>query len=117
MADSKEPKMPHPNDPVTPDDFNPTHDKQFPHGQADIIGEKEVHLAEDPGYEDDMTDAEGRQVGMRRTGEFIVPDDNNVTGEGWTLPTRAGGGWNHPVEPSLEEQIEEPEGPNKTNQK
>ncbi len=115
MTNSNESKTPHPDNPVTPEDYNPTHDREYPHGQKDITGEKEVHLAEDPGYEDDVTDSEGRSVGMRRTGEFIVPDDNNVTGEGWTLPTRAGGGWDKALETSMEEQIDEPETPGKTN--
>lgn len=117
MADSKESKMPHPKNPITPDDYNPTHDKNYPHGQADIKGDKDQPLGDSPRYEDDVRDEEGRPAGMRRTGEFIVPDENNITGEGWTLPTRAGGGWDKALDTSLEEQIEEPETPNKTNQK
>lgn len=110
-------KTPHPDDPMTPRDYDPTHAKEYPPDEEEITGEKEKHLAEDPGYEDDMTDEKGRPVGMRRTGEFIVPDENNIAGEGWTVPTREGGGWDHPVEPSLEEQIDEPETPGKTKQK
>ena len=103
-------KVPNPDDPINPDDYNPTHDRDYPHDEQDIKGEKEVHLADTSNaYEVDMTDEEGRQPGMRRTGQFIVPIDEETAGEGWTLPTRAGGGWDHPVEPSLEEQIEEPE--------
>lgn len=107
-----------PNNPVNPEDYNPTHDGEYPHEQEDIKGEKEVHLADTSNaYEVDMTDEQGRQPGMRRTGKFIVPVEEDTAGEGWTLPTRAGGGWDHPVEPSLEEQIEEPENEGKTKKK
>ena len=117
MDKDKKPTVPHPDDPVTPRDYNPDHDKQYPHDKSEITGEKEVHLAEDPGYEDAVTDEQGRQPGMRRTGKFIIPDEENSAGEGWTVPTRAGGGWDHPVEPSLEEQIDEPERQPKRKQK
>lgn len=107
MAERKKPDS---KNPVNPEDYNPTHDGEYPHDEHDITGEKEVHLADTSNaYEVDMTDEEGRQPGMRRTGQFIVPNDEDMAGEGWTLPTRAGGGWDHPVEPSLEEQIDEPD--------
>lgn len=110
--------IPHPNDPVKPEDYDPTHDKEYPHEEEDIVGEQVQHIAEESNqYEVDMTDEQGRPPGMRRTGQFIVPIDEDMAGEGWTLPTREGGGWDHPVEPSLEEQIEEPETPDKTNQR
>ena len=106
MTDKDKTTKPDTDDPENPRDYNPEH--EYPHEQSEIKSPPEKHLVEDPGYEDDVTDEKGRQPGMRRTGEFIVPDDNNIAGEGWTLPTRDGGGWDHPVEPNLEEQIDEP---------
>lgn len=117
MADNKKPRVPHPNDPVMPADYNPDHDKEYPHESTDITGEKEQHLVEEETYETDMRDEEGRPPSMRRTGQFIVPDDEETAGEGWTLPTRPGGGWDHPLEQSLEEQIDEPETPQDVNNK
>lgn len=107
--------IPHPNDPQVPRDFDPTHDKEFPHEETDITGQTEDLPHDVQTYESDMTDAQGRKVGERQTGEFIVPDDNNVTGEGWTVPERKGGGWTKARETSLEEQIDEPDGPGETN--
>jgi hypothetical protein len=115
--EDKKNQIPHPNDPVTPRDYDPTHDKEFPHEETDISGDEHAHDAEKQRYEDDVTDEMGRPVSMRRPGEFILPDDENVTGEGWTLPTRPGGGWDQALEHSLEEQIDEPESPDKTNQR
>ena len=62
MADNKKPRVPHPNDPVMPADYNPDHDKEYPHESTDITGEKEQHLVEEETYETDMRDEEGRPV-------------------------------------------------------
>lgn len=113
--DDKKNRTPSPDDPVTPEDYNPEHEREFPPDQSEVRGENEHQGAELNDYEHDVTDEKGRQPGMRRTGEFIIPDGENSAGEGWTVPTRPGGGWDHPVEPPLEEQIEEPENPGKQN--
>lgn len=115
MAKKNEtPKVPHPNDPVTPRDYDPSHDKEFPHENTDITGAENPNDREN--YEDDLRDEKGRPVSMRRTGEFIIPDDENVDGE-WTVPTREGGGWNKALDHPLEEQIDERESESKTNRK
>jgi len=108
--------MAEPKDPITPKDYNPE-GKDYPHEPEDIIGEPDKGAVQDENYETETTDEEGRPVGMRRSGHFITPIDEDMAGEGWTLPTRAGGGWDHPVEPSLEEQIDEPETPQDINNK
>ena len=117
MENDRKDKTPTPSDPLTPQDYDPTHDKNYPHEQADVAGDVHAHDAEKIRYEDDLTDEEGREVGMRRSGEFILPDDENVTGEGWTLPTRPGGGWDKALDHSLEEQIDEPESADKNKQR
>ena len=114
---SKTPREPQPDNPVTPADYDPNHDKEFPHDQQDILGQPENPLVKEDTYETDITDEQGRPPGMRRTGQFIIPDDEETAGEGWTLPTRAGGGWDHPLDVSLEEQIDEPETPQDVNNK
>lgn len=111
--DKDEQRLPNPQDPQTPQDYDPTHDKEFPHDVADIEDADESG-GEKIRYEDDLRDEEGRPVGMRRPGEFILPDDENVDGE-WTLPTRPGGGWDKALDKSLEEQIDEPVSEDETN--
>jgi hypothetical protein len=98
-----------PPEPGIPDDYE-TLGKEYPYEKEDLLGQEPKHEGDNPAaYEHIQTDAEGRPPGMRRTGEFEVPDvDNNeVTGEGWTVPTRAGGGWDQALDRPLEERLEE----------
>ncbi len=110
----EENRTPRPDEPVVPDDYNPTHDKDYPHDKADVAGPPQMDGGGKMRYEDDLRDAEGRDVGERRPGEFILPDDDNVTSD-WTLPTREGGGWDKALDKPLEEQIDEPDSPDKRN--
>lgn len=82
--------------------------KDYPLQDEDVVGEKENHLVEGSNAYENMT-GDDRDPELRRKGAFEVPDDD-LAGEGWAPPTRAGGGWEHPVEPALEERLDEVEG-------
>src|SRR5215210_4490284 len=93
------------NDTGTPQTFQPL-GKDFPPGQVDVTGQKLSHLVEGAAsYENDPGNAPFGDPNLRRKGQFEVPDDD-LAGEGWTPPTRPGGGWEHPVEPPLEERLD-----------
>ncbi len=90
----------------TPESYQPL-GKDYPLDQDDITGEKLVHSVESAQAEESGGgDPAGEDPNLRRRGHYEVPTEEQ-SGEGWTLPTRAGGGWEHPVEPSLEERLEE----------
>ncbi|MGI8908455.1 MAG: hypothetical protein ACR2IE_18425 [Candidatus Sumerlaeaceae bacterium] len=91
----------------TPEAYQPL-GKDYPLRDEDIVGEKDAHLAAGSNAYENMT-GDDRDPELRRTGAFEVPDDD-LAGEGWSPPTRAGGGWEHPVEPALEERLDEVEG-------
>lgn len=93
---------------LTPDDFE-TLGKYYPPEIDDIIGENAngSSTAEPDEFTANAPDELGRDASQRRTGRFIVPDEDEVSDGGWTLPTRANGGWEHAMEQSLEEQLEE----------
>lgn len=111
--DKNNPEVPNPENPVTPRDYDPTHDKEFPHEVADIEDADESG-GEKLRYDADMRDEAGRPVSMRQPGEFILPSDDDVDSE-WTLPTRKGGGWDQALDTPLEEQIDEPVTEDETN--
>jgi len=102
-------QIPHPFDPETPRDYDPTHDKEFPHENTDITGNEHTQETGAGGYDGDMRDEQGRDVSMRQPGKFIFPDENYVSGEGWTVPTARDHGWNKAMDHPLEEQIDEPD--------
>lgn len=92
---------------LTPDDFEML-GKEFPPEIDDI--EEEKIIEPDTLYNEDDANAPdefGRDASQRRTGQFIVPDEDDTADGGWTLPTRAHGGWERAVEKPFEEQLEE----------
>lgn len=92
----------------TPDDFE-TLGKQYPPEIDDLISETANGTpdTEPDEFAANAPDEFGRDASQRRTGHFIVPDENEIPDGGWTLPTRANGGWEHALEQPLEEQLEE----------
>lgn len=96
-----------PHEPGTPDDFQPL-GKDYPLEDTDVKGEPRPHLVEGSNAYENAT-GEPDNAPHRRPGGFEVPDDD-LAGEGWTPPTRSGGGWEHPLETPLEEQLDQTEG-------
>ncbi len=94
-----------------PEDFQPL-GKAYPLEEDVIEGSQPTHKGEHiASYEHEDRDFAGRHASERPTGKFEVIE-NEVSGEGWTLPLQRGGGWEHPPEKALEEtldQIEEEE--------
>lgn len=92
----------------TPRDFQPL-GKDYPLKGTDVTGEPEQHLADNAAAYENAGEKE-TEPGVTRRGPFEVPDDD-LAGEGWIPPTRPHGGWEHPVETAMEEQLEEVENP------
>lgn len=109
MANDNNNKTPNPDNPVVPEDYNPDHANNYPHGMQEVVGEKDKHPEPFDSYETDVRDENDRVPG--KPSKYIVPGEEDASGQGWTLPSSKGGGWEHPPEVPMEEQIEEPETP------